>query len=863
MIKFYLKSTGALVPPGNRTIRISKDYNKIEMVVSERPRTWTEIEVRKELCPRTGEEICNCGTTPVANTTPSNPPEANTAPTPPHEHPPVANTVPTPPANTSPSNPPVANTTPDNPPHDHPPVIITNPAEFVAAYKAAPDTHSHGSNTGMATEHMDVLNLVPKTSLDKVAVQSGLWNSPSTWYPSGVPTAGQKIGIPPSIKVTYNHISEVEYFSIRVDGILEFQQSSDSKLLVNTIVVTPTGKFLAGTREQPVYRNVEIVISGGAIDTVYDRKLLSKGIISHGEVEIFGTQKTTFERINSIQAGATQFTVQQNVLNWRVGDLIAITGTRKKGWAWNGSRMVHSGTEDELVTITGINGNTFTVNRAFQYPHIAPTGKTPYAANLTRTVTVRSAVKTPVHHRGHTMFMHSNKVNCYYAAFVDMGRTDKSFAAADVGTFSSIQSNSNVKGRYPVHLHKTGTLDQANPSKVIGCVVNDSPGWGFAHHSSHADFIDCVSYNVFGAGFAAEDGDETGDWKHNIAIKSHGATWGDAGAKEDADVRRHDNGRTGDGFFFAGRLVGSIDNVAAGTSHGFTWMHRSAPTRPYAANMEYPETAYGLETLPVDKPPIHRFSNNESFCNEVGLVIVKSNPNQNHDARSVLNGFSAWEVNNGIDLSYTAHYTMLNFDLAGIKTGQGTSERGVRMGTNSTDMVFVNLKVDSFGIGVEGEETFTFPIQDTEFERVFISPQIINCRNQFAASPSRYRILTANQLFPGRLSYTNETSLTINIGSPLNIEGIKTDSISSRKRKIAEDGVHLEWHDYLAHYIHKVGFWMEGSTPVLLIPDLISDRPTGSVLKMTHKIRLNGSRAQLENNWSVSYWGGAKFLGNL
>jgi hypothetical protein len=815
------KDNGVSLTPGNKTIRISTDFTKIELALPTKPRIWTEITIDRNLCPVTGEDTCNCGGEIIV---------------------------------------------PPPPPQDHPidPLPTGDVATFVAVYKALPDVHSHGTGI-LATEHMDVLALVPKASLDKIAIKSGNWSDATIWYPVGVPTENQKVAIPAGIEVKYGQVSEVTIFSLRIDGTLSFVEISNSKLKANTIVVTPTGKFIAGTQTTPVISKVEVLFAGGNIDTAYDPKLLSKGLISHGEISIYGSQKTSSVKAENVLKGATQIQLKITPTNWAVGDTIAITGTHKRGWHWNGTDVAYHGTEDEINKIKSISGNLITLETPLAYSHNAPVNRSAYVANLSKNITFRSLVASPISERAHSMFMHSNKVKVYFAAFEDMGRTDKSNLANDVGKISSVTFNSNIKGRYPVHLHKTGTIDQNNPAVIVGCSVVNSPGWGFAHHSSHADFVGCVSYNVFGAGFAAEDGDETGKWENNLAIKSQGIGYGGWTLKDSADVSRHDNGRSGEGFFFAGRLVKAKGNVAAGTTHGFAWMHRSAPTEPLVANFDNPEIGYGKKSLNVQHPPIQGFENNEAFCNELGLVVIKDGPQQNHDVRSVFKGFTAWEVSAGVEFSYTGHYTAIDFDLLSTKGNQANGLFfGLGLTTNTNDVVFVRPKVDGFYAGAHTGGNMTFNLPDSDFERVFIDAQFFNCdQNYEGFVDSRVTKLSSTQLTPNRLSFSVNIPLIVNRGQEIRIEGTKTDSIGSRPRSIAEDGLVLRWDEHIAPYVNKVGYYIKSGKPLLRVKDLVADRVTGKLLPLTLDIVVNCTKDELDTDWSINNQGGSKFLGNL
>ena len=79
-------------------------------------------------------------------------------------------------------------------------------------------------------------------------------------------------------------------------------------------------------------------------------------------------------------------------------------------------------------------------------------------------------------------------------------------------------------------------------------------------------------YDVFGAHFVAEVGNETGTWRDNIAIRSTGrAPTRDIGA----DIAAQDLGYEGNGFWFkrpadrrgrATSLLGSVSTVSLGST---------------------------------------------------------------------------------------------------------------------------------------------------------------------------------------------------------------------------------------------------------------------------------------------------------
>ena len=142
-----------------------------------------------------------------------------------------------------------------------------------------------------------------------------------------------------------------------------------------------------------------------------------------------------------------------------------------------------------------------------------------------------------------------------------------------------------------------------------------SPGWGFVQHDSNAILAQNAAYDVFGAAFVAESGNETGRWVENISIKTIGTN---TSAKDVEDIAAGDLARNGVGFFFQGRLVDSVDNVAAGApgGHGFLYMHRE-PAGEYVCldddAVEQGEKLRFAALKSIDDANINIFSGNESI----------------------------------------------------------------------------------------------------------------------------------------------------------------------------------------------------------------------------------------------------------
>lgn len=755
--------------------------------------------------------------------------------------------------------------------HEDPIPLPTSPSQaaaFVAAVKAQAEHHAHTDDPAMAREHEAVLDLVPRSEATHVAIANGDWFDASTWFQGRIPGAGAKVLIPESATVTYDGQSNASLFTVRVDGELTFATDANTRMVVDTMVVGPSGKLEIGTESDPISAGVrtEIAIANnGAINTGWDPLLFSRGILSHGEVEIHGAEKTSFLKVAvDPMAGDRTISLSEAPDGWRVGDTIVLTGTHKTGWVWSNSagREVHAESQDEEVQITAISGNRITLNRALTYDHDTPRADLDaYVSNMTRNVTIHSqnGEATPVSQRGHVMAMHSDDIDIRYAAFDDLGRTDKSRAAFDAASLSNVTATSNVKGRYSLHLHKTGLDDQDNPAMVVGNAVSGSPGWGFAHHSSNAVFADNAAFDVFGAAYAAEDGDETGAWLRNIAIKSEGVSYGESQVKLESDVARHDNGRTGEGFFFAGRLVEASDNVAANTTHGFVWMSRSAPKNPAAETLDNPEIAYGADSLRVESPPIQGFYDNEAFGTQAGVIVVRGNHRQEHDVRTVMDGFLNWETSIGMDITYTTHYTIKNVDLVGTRNSQpiADAQHGFRLIGNAYDIVVNGMKIEGFARGIDLTRNLpTWPAVNSDYADVFIDVTMSDVGTQYVGfDGSKYRIMSSSQLVDGRLGFTLTGDRTISWNETLFLDGTKTDSIGSRNRQFAsfDERPQAPFYQSIIPMLQDQGYFVTpDNRRVLMVEDFIADRATGDLMKVAHAITLDLTTAQLSSIGAVN-----------
>src|SRR5262249_8682281 len=286
----------------------------------------------------------------------------------------------------------------------------------------------------------------------------------------------------------------------------------------------------------------------GPIDTRWDPVLMSRGLIAHGTVSLHGSSVTPFVALSAApEAGATKLTLPRRPDGWKVGDRLLLTCTS----------LLRN--EDEELTIQAIDGAAVTVTPVKHRRELPADGLSVYLANLSRNVIVQSQ-NARDGRAGHIMFMHSPKVTIANAAFLDLGRTDKRKPVNDPKLDAEkklvADTGLNPRGRYAVHFHRTG-VGCDDPATVCGCVVVNSPGWGFVNHSSNVDMEDNVAFNVVGAAFVTEAGDEIGSFRRNLAIRSAGS-----GHDTVAREKLQDFGHEGDGFWIQGGGGAGEQNIA-------------------------------------------------------------------------------------------------------------------------------------------------------------------------------------------------------------------------------------------------------------------------------------------------------------
>jgi hypothetical protein len=445
----------------------------------------------------------------------------------------------------------------------------------------------------MIQENYLVSKLVSKITAE--SVDSGAWSDPKTWKGGVVPGDGARVLIHKNHRVVINKEINTHYRTIKVEGELAFNPHKNTRLYVDTMVTAPGSILRIGEPRHPIDedKKAEIIISDyneeGMITNNtkspdYDPLRIGQGILTSGLFLAHGSYKTPYVTIQDrgVRKGSKIIRVDEEPEGWRVGDSVVILGTSP------------SGTQSEVRKIVSIDSDVIRLDKALNYDHLTPettisdANMKVHIANLTRNIIIKTDPDVlagkgdkndpnNVEHRGHVLFMHNNNVNINYILFKDLGRTNKKYPLdetkfeSDEKDAKAIKIGTNQAARYPVHFHRAG-LD-GKIGRVNGCVVYNSPGWGYVNHSSNVRMVENIAYHVYGASFITEAGDENGLFKGNMAIETRG--FGKSSVKGWAKrFKVDDGGFQGNGFWILGPYVDFVDNIVNGSSNSaFAFVH--------------------------------------------------------------------------------------------------------------------------------------------------------------------------------------------------------------------------------------------------------------------------------------------------
>ncbi|TWU28101.1 G8 domain-containing protein [Bythopirellula polymerisocia] len=574
----------------------------------------------------------------------------------------------------------------------------------VSEYAKAADGLASDPRTMM--EWMGILSLVPDSSATHFSVASGRWSNPATWLNGQVPSAGAKVVVASGTDVYFDATMNSSLATLRIDGTLRFAHNQNTLLWVDTIVVDTSGTLLIGTQAQPIQSGVTARIvfpTETPIDMTWDPRLLSRGIVSRGTVRMYGEEVTPYVGlVNDPSKGDSILRLESVPTHWRVGDQLVLTGTNPY--------TDDFGTEER--TILAINGSQVTV-APLDYDHHTPAGHdlSVYVANRSRNITLASSdPDADFTVRPHIMFVHNPDIELVNIGVYGFGRTNKLIPiGTPINGGTQPGTLINARGRYAIHFHRTGVDAASDPAIVRGSVVDGSPGWGFVNHQSYVLMDDNVAYQVRGASFATEDGNEIGHFIRNLSIASAGSN---EAARSRMDI--HDFGHAGNGFWLQGPLVEVVDNIVAGaSSDAYVIFSNSSQVLFSAADLEDPNLAGGQSRVAVSALPLKRFEGNVAFASRGGVETWYINRNMT-DRKSNIEDFTAWNVANpGVFLEYTGRIDVNDVVLLGMNIPDSPA---ILSNVHSHDITYDNVHIENFDVGIQVDGRGKITIQNGFFK---------------------------------------------------------------------------------------------------------------------------------------------------
>ncbi len=445
------------------------------------------------------------------------------------------------------------------------------------------------------------------------SVQSGDWSSTDTWASGHIPTTGDQVVIRSGHHVRYDIESSVVIRLVQIAGTLEFATDKSTRLDVGLLTVTDLetpmeegfdchvmprplepGKsrpaLIVGRPEAPVAKDCTALIRLHFIEGM-DQDSCPGILCCGGRMDFHGQpiERTWVKLSGEAEAGDTTLALASPVPDWKPGDHIIVTGTKRprNGLQVGGEYYSTIQTEENLVagTVSRMpsGGDRLQLDHPLEFSHFASEDYQAEAANLSRNVIVESADPNGV--RGHTMYHRHSAGSISYAEFRHLGKKD-------------------LLGRYSLHFHLVG--DTMRGSSIIGASIWDSDNrWVVIHGTSYLTVRDCVGYKSIGHGYFLEDGTENYNvLDHNLAVAVAG------GKPLPKQVFSFDPNR-GAGFWWGNCQNSFTRNVAADCiEYGFRFDNKQ--TEDFDPHLPVLQADGTYQTVDTRILPFIRFEDNEA-----------------------------------------------------------------------------------------------------------------------------------------------------------------------------------------------------------------------------------------------------------
>ncbi len=353
-------------------------------------------------------------------------------------------------------------------------------------------------------------------------IKSGNWSDATVWS-AGIPGTNAKAAVSNGHTIVYDISSNVRIDTVLVQptGVLSFTDSINTKLMVRNLQVLEGGELRIHNKDNQLITTEIVIID----EPLTDVGRFCNGLIVLGKVDLCGYSKTSWVQFaEEPLKNDTVLKLSAPVDSWIAGDKLVIPDSRQLTYDELAYPALALGWLGDVCTIQSVSADkkTVTITEPLKNNHKgARNGQgtieiLPHVANLSRNVIIRSENENGV--RGHCICTHNAMVDICHVEFASLGRT----------TNKTLDSVSNHKGRYPLHMHHL-SMGMSEPRFVIdGCAIyedlldNHDNKWGLTiHDSSYGIASNNVIYNWAGACFVFEDGmEEYNIIEKNIAIRT-------------------------------------------------------------------------------------------------------------------------------------------------------------------------------------------------------------------------------------------------------------------------------------------------------------------------------------------------------
>ena len=199
------------------------------------------------------------------------------------------------------------------------------------------------------------------------------WSNYTTWNIAKItraiaststplPAAGDTVKIPDGLWVVVDIVLPA-LTRIEIDGVLEFDDSLDNKLIADEVFING-GQLIVGWENQPFTHNMEIILTGNKasheliLPNGFD-SMGSKAIGVYGGLDLHGIPRTpSWTRLSqTAYAGTNKLTLIESV-DWQIGEEIVISTTSYDAF------------QTETFKITGVANNVIQLNASLVYDHV-------------------------------------------------------------------------------------------------------------------------------------------------------------------------------------------------------------------------------------------------------------------------------------------------------------------------------------------------------------------------------------------------------------------------------------------------------------------------------------------------------------